>query len=125
MVKNILSIIISSLLIFGIAAYEKYYIDSSFALFEGEVETLYLKTESETATAEDGKAIKMSWDKIKSRMYVWVPHDDISSIDYYLAEATGLIYVGDYAAALPKIAVLKDICADIPFSYAPNIENIF
>jgi len=125
MVKNILSIIISSLLIAAVSAYEIFYIDKNFSLFGEEAKTLYDKTEEKIATAEDAEALKMSWDKIKSHMYVWVPHEDISSIDYWLDEAAGLIYVGDYDAALPKISVLLDICADIPSSYSPNTENIF
>lgn len=125
MVKNILSIIISALLLFSVAVYENFFIRTSFGRFGEQLETLYDKTENETATKEDAESVKMSWDKIKSRMHIWIPHGDISYIDYWLDEATGLIYTGDYAAALPKITVLIDVCADIPYSYAPNAENIF
>jgi len=124
-VKNILSIIISGLLIAGIAIYENAFISRGFYIFGEQLEVLYDKTESETALAEDAEAVKMSWEKLKSRMHIWIPHGDISYIDYWLDEAAGLIYVGDYSAALPKISVLLDICADIPSSYSPNTENVF
>lgn len=125
MVKNILSIIISAILLAAAAVYENLFIKTSFFRFEEQLETLYAKTENETATSEDAEAVKMSWDKIKSQMHILIPHGDISYIDYWLDEATGLIYVKDYSSALPKITVLIDICSDIPYSYAPNAENIF
>jgi len=125
MVKNILSVIISAILIASVSIYENFFIRSNFLLLGGQLKTLYDKTESETATKEDAEAVKMSWDKIKSHMHIWIPHSDITYIDYWLDEATGLIYVGDYSAALPKITILIDVCADIPFSYSPNAENIF
>lgn len=125
MVKNILSIIISAALLVAISTYEIFYLNFSFKSFGEELTALYAKTEEHTATAEDAEAVKISWDSKKTRLHIWVPHGDISYIDYWLNEAIGLIYVGDYDAALPKVVVLIEICEKVPSSYFPNAENIF
>lgn len=124
MVKNILSIIISALLLAAVSAYEIFYLNGEFRAFGNELNTLYVKTEERAAVATDAEAVKMSWDEMKKHINIWVPHNDISYIDYWLDEALGLIYVGDYDAALPKIVVLIDICGKLPSAYFPNTENI-
>jgi len=125
MVKNILSIIISAALLAAASLYEIFYLNYNFKSFGEELDSLYAKTEERVATAEDAEAVKISWDSKKAHLQIWVPHNDISYIDYWLNEALGLIYVGDYAAALPKIVVLIEICDKIPSSYFPNTENVF
>lgn len=125
MVKNILGIMLSIVLLVGISVYEIFYIEHSFYLFGEELQTLYDKTEQKHATVEDAKAIRSSWDAKKQHMHVWIPHNDISYVDYWLNETIGLIYVKDYEHALPKLEVLLEICDKIPSAYAPSFENVF
>lgn len=125
MVKNILGIILSLVLLAGISVYEIFYIEHNFELFAEELQTLYDKTEQKEATAEDAKALRSSWDAKKQHMHVWIPHNDISYVDYWLNETIGLIYVKDYEHALPKLEVLLEICDKIPSGYSPSFENVF
>ena len=54
MVKTIVSIFISFAIIFGLSFYEVCYVRSVFSQFHDVLNTLYQKTESYTATYEDG-----------------------------------------------------------------------
>ena len=86
---------------------------------------MYYKIEDETATREDGYAVRTLWTDKKSRLQVLLPHNDISYIDYWLSEACGLIYTGQYELALGKIEVLKEIAKNLPDAYSLTLENIF
>ena len=83
------------------------------------------QTEDETANREDGYAVKEMWTEKKSKLHVFLPHNDISYIDYWLNEACGLIYCGEYDLALGKIEVLREISKNLPDGYTLKLENIF
>ena len=65
------------------------------------------------------------WDDKKSKLHIFVPHNDISYIDYWLSEACGLLYNGEYELALGKVEVLKEISKNLPDAYNVKFENIF
>lgn len=125
MVKNLLAILISSLLLIGISVYELNYMEREFDKLTEQVQTLIDKTEEETANIEDAKALKHSWDNVKETMHVWVPHNDLASVDLVLNEAVGHLYEDNYRAALPKLVVVLEQFKKIPSSYSLSIENIF
>ncbi len=125
MVKTLLSILISLLLIAGVAVFETWYVDKTFGEFSAQLETLYEKTEDESATRGDAEAVRVSWNEKKKVLHVWVPHNDISYVDYWLSEGLSLIETGQYDDALSKLEVLKEICRNIPAAYAFSFENIF
>lgn len=124
MVKTLASIFISLALLLGISFYEIYYVDEEFKEFSEQLETLYEKTENETANRQDAEAVRTSWNKKKETLHVWVPHTDISYIDYWLSEGLSLIYTKDYDEALSKLEVLIEICEKIPGTYTFSWENI-
>ncbi len=125
MVKNLLAVLISSLLLIGISLYEIHYMEREFDKLTEQVQTLIDKTEEETANIEDAKALKHSWDSVKETMHVWVPHNDLSSVDLVLNEAVGHLYEDNYRAALPKLVVVLEQFKKIPSSYSLSLENIF
>lgn len=101
------------------------YLDRQFDEFQDALQTLYRKIEDETANREDGYAVKEMWTEKKSKLHVFLPHNDISYIDYWLNEACGLIYCGEYDLALGKIEVLREISKNLPDGYTLKLENIF
>ena len=101
------------------------YLDRQFDEFQDALQTLYRKVEDETANREDGYAVKEMWTEKKSKLHVFLPHNDISYIDYWLNEACGLIYCGEYDLALGKIEVLREIAENLPGGYTLKMENIF
>lgn len=125
MIRTIASIFIALGLLVGISAYELYYVDRAFTLFQTRLEALYQKTESGTATHEDGVAVQTFWRSKKKTLHVWLPHTALQEIDYQLDEAVGFMYLDDYENALPKIEVLLGLSQTISHSYSLKIENIF
>lgn len=101
------------------------YMNKQFNEFETALDTLYRKVEDNSATREDGYAVREMWKEKKSKLHVLIPHNDISYVDYWLSEACGLIYNGEYDLALCKIEVLKEIVTNLPGGYAFKFENIF
>jgi hypothetical protein len=95
-----------------------------FDEFEGAVTTLYDKTENHTANEEDAKAVRSMWAEKKSKLHIFIPHNDISYVDYWLNEACSLIYLEEYDVALPKLEVVKEICKNLPEGYIIKLENV-
>lgn len=125
MVKTILSILLSLLLIVGAAVFETWYVEKTFGEFSEQLESLYEKIEEESATRGDAEAVRISWNDKKKSLHIWVPHNDISYIDYWLSEGLSLVETEHYDDARGKIEVLLEICRNIPASYAFSFENIF
>ena len=86
---------------------------------------MYEKTEDQTATHEDGKAVRAYWKEKKKGLHIWIPHTSIENVDYQLNEALGYLYEKKYDDALPKIEVLIEMAEKIPRSYSFSFENIF
>ncbi|MDE6867938.1 MAG: DUF4363 family protein [Clostridia bacterium] len=125
MVKSVIYTLTAIVLCVVLFVCVELYVDKQFDEFSSAVNTLYKKVENETANREDGYAVKEMWLDKKSKLHVFVPHNDISYVDYWLNETCGLIYTGDYEAALSKLEVLKEIADALPGSYAVRLENIF
>ncbi|MBR7099891.1 MAG: DUF4363 family protein [Clostridia bacterium] len=124
MVKTLISILIALGLLIGISIFQMIHIEREFADFSAQLEALYDKTEAQTATREDAEAVRVSWNEKKKTMHIWVPHTDISYVDYWLSEGLSLIDTKQYDQALSKIEVLIDICRKIPSSYSFSVENV-
>ena len=122
--KTLISIFITLGLLVGISIFQMIHIEREFADFSAQLEALYDKTEAQTATREDAEAVRVSWNEKKKTMHIWVPHTDISYVDYWLSEGLSLIDTKQYDQALSKIEVLIDICRKIPSSYSFSVENV-
>ena len=125
MVKNLVGILISFLLIFGVSAYELIKVNAVFDDFTERLLSLYNKAEDKTATYEDGYALRSYWNEQKKFLHVWIPHTSIENVDYQLNEAVGYLYEGQFEDVVPKLEVLMEISEKIPRSYAFSFENIF
>ena len=125
MVKAISYTIVAIALCIGLFIFTQWYVNAQFKEFNEALEALYTKVETQTASAEDGYAVRSLWDDKKSKLHIFVPHNDISYIDYWLSEACGLLYNGEYELVLGKVEVLKEISKNLPDAYNVKFENIF
>ncbi len=125
MVKTIVSIFLSLALICGLSFYEIYYVKTTFRQFNTILNTLYQKTESHTATYEDGTAVRYYWEEEKTSLHIWLPHSMLQEVDYHLDEAIGYLYNDDYSNALAQLEVAIELSTEIPRSYALIPQNIF
>ena len=114
MVRTIVSILVSFALLLGISAYEIYSVGTTFKTFSEALVSLYNKAEDQTATYEDGVAVRTYWKDKKRTLHVWIPHTSIENVDYQLNEALGYLYEKKYDDALPKIEVLIEMAEKIP-----------
>ncbi len=125
MVKSLLAIALSALLLLGAGLFEWRFVDGEFSAFGEEVQALFDKAEDGTASTEDARAVQSAWEARKSRLHVWIPHNDVNKIDDYMAEAVRLIGEGDFELALAKLEILLHLSECIPGTYRPSPENIF
>ncbi len=125
MIRTIVSIVLSFGIIFGLSFYEIYYVRSTFEEFHTILNSLYQKTESHTATYEDGTAVRYYWEKQKRTLHVWLPHTMLQEVDYHLDEAIGYLYNDDYSNALAQLEVATELSTEIPRSYSLGVQNIF
>lgn len=125
MVKSIIYTLSAIVLCLGLFIFTEWYVTKQFSEFSEAVDTLYVKVENNTANREDGFAVRTMWNDKKEKLQVFLPHNDISYVDYWLSEACGLIYTGQYDLALGKLEVLKEITKNMPNAYGLRLENIF
>ena len=125
MVKAISYTLVAIALCIGLFIFTQWYVNDQFEGFSQALDALYTKVEDQTATAEDGFAVRALWTDKKSKLQIFVPHNDISYVDYWLSEACGLLYNGEYELALGKVEVLKEIAKNLPDAYNVKFENIF
>ena len=125
MVKSIIYTLVAIALCLGVFFGTEYYIDNQLGEMHDALETLYDKIEEESATREDAYAVKTMWSDKKSKLQIFIPHNDISYVDYWLSEACALIYNKEYELALGKIEVLLEITKNLPDAYSVKLENVF
>jgi hypothetical protein len=125
MVKSIIYTLSAIALCVGFFFGVEYYLGCQFNQFYTALSCLYDKVEMQVATREDAFAVKSMWSDKKSKLHIFIPHNDISYIDYWLNETCGLIYVGNYDLALGKIEVLQEIAKNLPDAYSVKFENVF
>ncbi len=125
MIRTIISIFISFAIIFGLSFYEIWYVQTTFKRFHEILNALYQKTESHTATYEDGTSVRYYWEEKKQALHVWLPHTMLQEVDYHLDEALGYLYNDDYSNALAQLEVAVELSLEIPHSYSLIPQNIF
>ena len=125
MVRTLISVFVTLGILIGLSIFELCYVQKSFDEFYEILYVLRQKTDSQTATHEDGIAVRQYWDDKKNTMHVWLPHTSLLEIDLQLDEAIAFLYEKSYADALPKIDVVIGLSLSIPKSYELAIKNIF
>ena len=125
MVKTLVSIAISISILIGICIFESIFIRRTIHSVETALIQLETKTKMQTATKADALNVQNEWQNKKKVMHIFVPHNDIGYIDYWLGEAVSYIETKNFDDALSKIQVLISIFDQIPEVYALNLQNIF
>ena len=125
MVKGICYTLAAIAVSLGLFFFSQWYMNKQFEEFSQALDALYTKVEEKTASQEDGYAVKTRWAEKKSKLHRFVPHNDISYIDYWLNEACGLLRNGEYELALGNVEVLKEIAKNLPDAYSIRLENVF
>lgn len=125
MVKSIIYTLTAIALCCGFFIFTEVYLQKQFNEFYGAIDALYDKVETHSANREDAYAVREMWSDKKSRLHVFIPHNDISYVDYWLNEACGFIYTEAYDSALSNLEVLKQIALSLPNSYSIKLENVF
>ena len=87
MVKGICYTLAAIAVSLGLFFFSQWYMNKQFEEFSQALDALYTKVEEKTASQEDGYAVKTLWAEKKSKLHIFVPHHDISYIDYWLKPA--------------------------------------
>ena len=124
MVKTIVSIIISFSILLGICIFESFFVKNTIDSVENALIQLETKTKMQTATMTDALKVNEEWQKKKKILHIFVPHNDIGYIDYWLGEATSYIESKNFDHALSKVQVLISIFEQIPEVYSLSLQNI-
>lgn len=125
MVRAICYTLAAITLCLGLFIFTEFYVCNQFREFAVAIDTLYDKVDKKTANREDGFAVRTLWASKKEKLHIFLPHNDISYVDYWLNEACGLIYYKNYELALGKLEVLREIAKNLPDAYRLKLENIF
>ena len=141
MVKSIIYTLSAVALCIVFFIFVEVHVKDEFTKFNGAVCTLYDKVENEEVNREDAYApailekdgiraaiiavCENEFGCAKETLHIFLPHNDISYIDYWLNEACSLIYTKNYDLALGKLEVLKEISLNLPHGYTLKLENIF
>ncbi len=125
MTKSLTAIAVAVALLIGLGVFEWFFVEGEFSGFREELESLYDKSEQETANGEDAKAVQAAWEQRKERLHVWIPHNDVARIDDYMSESVRLIAEQNYTLALAKLEILLHLTECLPSTYRPALENIF
>jgi hypothetical protein len=124
MIKTIVSILVTILLILSLSFIEIGYVQNTFEQFSAVLQSLFEKTETQTATYQDGEAVRSFWEDKRQVLHIWLPHTAIQEIDIQLSEAIGYLYQENYTDSLAKIEVLIGAARLIPDSYTLKFKNI-
>lgn len=124
MVKSICSMICVLVILIVGAIIENTFVIKQFDEFKTVAESLYEKTENQTAEKDDAVAVQNNWLNKKKYLHNFIPHTEIKEMDLWISEAITLIEEENWEDALSKIQVIKDLAKHIPDAFRISIENI-
>ena len=124
MVKTFISTIVVALLLCCLAVYESDFTKRQFEELSVVMETLYEKVDDKTAVEDDVYAVQKNWLDKKRYLHIFIPHNEIKEIDLWLSEAVTLVRDKEWADAISKIEVLRELSEQIPKTFKVSIENI-
>jgi hypothetical protein len=124
MIRTLISILVTLLMLLALFITDLCYVQNTFTQFHDMLQTLFEKTETQTATYQDGEITRNFWESKRKILHVWLPHASIQEIDLQLNEAIGYLYQENYEDSLAKIETLICISYLIPDSYTLKWKNI-
>lgn len=125
MVKSIIYTLTAIAMCAGLFVFTEKYVEGQFYDLYGAANALYEKTEEGSATENDALAVRALWEDKKSRLHIFIPHNDIAQIDHFLSEASGHIRDGENGLALAKLEAVRHMARSLPSAYAVKLENVF
>lgn len=120
-----MTLIIAALIFAAGGVYEQAYLKNTFSDFSEKLEKVYEKTENETVTESDVKAVQDVWINYKKSLHVFISHNDIKEFDMWIAESLNYVKQKNYGEALDKLEVAIELSQQIPKGYMIKFENIF
>lgn len=123
--KNILLIVASLSVILTLGLLEQGWITDTFNELETKTQQMIDECEDHTLTYESMQKTLDWWQEQKSTVHIYLRHDAIANLDYWLSEAQGHIKYGDYNLAAAQLAIALDASKTIPISFRFRMENIF
>lgn len=124
MVKSFLSMIMVTIILFVGAYFESNFVKTQFDDFHDVLEVLYEKVDDKTAVYEDVYSAQKNWLDKKRYLHAFIPHNEIKEIDLWLSEAVTLVRDKEWADAISKVEVLKELCEQVPKTFTLSWENI-
>lgn len=124
MVKDLISIIVSVAFLTGIAVAEDVTIKKCFGEFSTYAQVLYLKEQDESATVDDALILQKNWLKYKSKLHVYIPHNEIKEMDLWVSECVEYTKDKNFKEAKSKLEVIIELTQQIPKTFKFDIENI-
>ena len=125
MVKSAVLTLAAIVASIGFFIFIEWYLDKEFTEFYQAADILYEKTQNQTANREDANAVRMMWSDKRSKLHIFIPHNDISYIDYRLNESASYIYTQDYHSALANMEIVRQLAKSVSGNYKLRLENIF
>ena len=125
MVRSIIYTIVAIALCAAFFIFTEMVVGEQCAYLYSATEILYEKVEEGDATENDANAVRQLWEDKKSKLHIFIPHNDIAQIDHYLSEASGHIRDGENGLALAKLEVVKHMAQSLPSAYSIRLENVF
>ena len=125
MVKSIIYTATAMALCAAFFIFTEIYVGEQFGSLTEAAAELRRKTEEGGASENDALAVQALWEDRKSKLHIFIPHNDIAQIDYCLSEARGHLAAGNEELALAKIETVVRLSRSLPSSYSVRLENVF
>ena len=125
MIKTLLSTLFALIILFTGAIFENRFIKNEFTEFTEVLDSLYDKTQEQTATREDVYAVQKNWLEKKRKLHAVIPHTEIKEMDLWISECVMLVHDKEWTDAISKIEVLIELSEQIPNSFTLSFQNIF
>ncbi len=125
MVKSVVYTLTALALCLGLFIFTDWFLSKEFGEFYVACDSLYDKLEQDIATCQDATALKTMWESKKSKLHIFIPHNDVSTIEHTVNELCGLIASGQTTLAISKTEILKGAALALPAAYSLRLENIF
>lgn len=125
MVKSIISVIVATALIAAGAYLENANLKKSFDQIINATDEITRKLEEKSAEVEDILSLQKLWIEKKRALHVYIPHAEIKELDLWISECVTYVKFEKYDEAIAKLEVVKELCEQIPKTFAVKWENLF
>lgn len=124
--KQIIAIIVLTVIFIGLAIYANYYLKSSANEISGHIKNveLYAKKNDWTGAAKELELSKEKWDNVKDKWAMLIDHFEIDNIDSSLSRVSGFVATKNLSDVLAESSNLSLMVDHIPEKDMASIKNI-